>query len=275
MSRLAIFYEETESYLRSDSFCAPIALCIEERWAEAGHETVILDPRSESADLDAVAGGVYLAGKSADMAARFRASFPVVLALPDFDDPVPPALVQNDEGMGRIAARMLLDAGRRDLAALTGQESDGTIAAPYRRRIEGFRVVAEQAGATVRVFSAPFEHINGTTGSTASKPAGDTLGIILVGEEKKPDGLFAVNDVIGHEVAVWLEEAHVGIPSQIAIIGCDNMPIDGSPVLSTMHIPKCEIGRRSAEGVLSMLDGRPVENLSIDPLFIARETTPR
>jgi LacI family gluconate utilization system Gnt-I transcriptional repressor len=69
----------------------------------------------------------------------------------------------------------------------------------------------------------------------------------------------------------------IAVPGKIAIAGFDDQKIAAEtvPALTTVHVPRREIGRRAAELLLTRLNGQPVEKPIVDVGFrvIERQST--
>lgn len=271
---VGLFYEETEAYLRSDTFCAPIVAALELILAEHRLALRKIDPARPLDDLTGISGIIYLAAKSAPMAAAFREKLPTLLLLPDFLAPTAPVVVVDDAAMGRMAAERLLGFGRKRLVVVSGHDPVFDTAAPYQLRTNHFLATARSAGAEVEHFTSAFTHVFGASGADASRPIGDAAASLLLSREMRPDGIFAVNDSIAAEIAAWFANAGCAIPGDVAFIGCDNLPLTHRLPLSTIHVPKAEIAANAWRVLRSAMVDRNYLEVQLQPRFLARQTTP-
>lgn len=85
-----------------------------------------------------------------------------------------------------------------------------------------------------------------------------------------PDAVFAANDMMALGAMDVARESGLTIPDEIAIIGYDDIPIAAhtSPPLTTMAIPKKELGCADGELVLSQL-GKPRPATPVRRIFSA------
>jgi LacI family transcriptional regulator len=277
MSLFGLAYEESERYLRSDAYCAPIALAIEHALGESGHGLTVFNPHEGFPhEAEAV---IFLAPKTPEIVAVMREHRSVLCVNPDFPGCGAPVIAQDDDAMGRLAARALREAGRTRLVVLCATEENGYVPEPYRLRVTAFReeiaaLSTAAAPIAVDVLNASFTHVPGTSGVTASRPLGEQFAIVLLARHPRPDGIFAVNDCIADEVVEWFAERSVKVPQEVAFVGCDNMPTLGPLALTTVHVPKLELGERAAAAAVALLaDGR-IANGLIAPRLARRETTP-
>lgn len=271
---IGLFYEETEAYLRSDTFCAPLVASLELILAEHKLALRKIDTASPLDDLAGLSGVIFLAAKSAPLAAALRDKLPTLLLLPDFLAPTAPVVMVDDAAMGRMAAERLLGFGRKRLVVVSGHDPVFDTAAPYQLRTNHFLAAARNAGVAVEHFTSAFTHVFGSSGADASRPIGDAAAALLLSREVRPDGIFAVNDSIAAEVAAWFASAGCAIPEEVSFIGCDNLPLARDLQLSTIHVPKSEL----AEAAWRVLRAAMVDRKSLDvllpPRFLARQTTP-
>jgi LacI family transcriptional regulator len=74
------------------------------------------------------------------------------------------------------------------------------------------------------------------------------------------DGVIAFNDYTAVGAIKALVELGVDVPSQVAVVGCDDIPIAElvSPGLTSVSFPQYEFGRVAMERALDLIAGRPV-----------------
>ena len=94
---------------------------------------------------------------------------------------------------------------------------------------------------------------------------------------KPPYSIFCHTDQFAIGVMRALCDRGLRIPEDVAVIGVDD--IDSArylhPALTTVALPKDQIGKLSAEMLISLIDGRPVETRQVllEPELVVRETT--
>ena len=84
---------------------------------------------------------------------------------------------------------------------------------------------------------------------------------------------FADNDLIAAGAMRALTERGKRIPEDIAVIGFDDMPLCAytSPTLSTVRVPKQEMGRAAAKRLLDKIkDGLPPVKIEVGTSLIRR-----
>ncbi|MGP4040811.1 LacI family DNA-binding transcriptional regulator [Gracilibacillus sp. D59] len=85
----------------------------------------------------------------------------------------------------------------------------------------------------------------------------------------KPDALLVTSDVVAAGIFTACQNAQIGIPDDIALIGFDNQPIAKMMGITTFEIPIVTMGERLFLHVLGMAD-EPHEKLSVT--LIERKT---
>ncbi|MBT2499576.1 LacI family DNA-binding transcriptional regulator [Agromyces sp. ISL-38] len=147
-------------------------------------------------------------------------------------------LVDN-EMVGYLAARHLIDNGRRRLAFLAGKD----YYQPVHARREGVRrAAAETSGVTLEEIDTDgllFEHGLAAAAMLRERKLADV-----------PDGVIAVTDDIGNGLAAGLHtDLTARVPEDVAIVGCeDNRSAQSGPVmLTTVRLAGIEMGQAATE----------------------------
>jgi LacI family gluconate utilization system Gnt-I transcriptional repressor len=99
----------------------------------------------------------------------------------------------------------------------------------------------------------------------------------LVESDERIDAAFFAGDVLAVGAVFECRQRGWSMPGRVAIATYDNVDILRyiSPTITSVRIPRYEIGKRSAEVLLERVNGRSVEQKSIDLNFeiIQREST--
>jgi LacI family transcriptional regulator len=84
---------------------------------------------------------------------------------------------------------------------------------------------------------------------------------MLLKQGRMPDAIFAVNDPVAIGAFQRIREANLKIPSDIAIMGFSNNKIGSllDPQLTTIDQPSFEMGKRSAELLIDMIENKVTE----------------
>ena len=93
------------------------------------------------------------------------------------------------------------------------------------------------------------------------------------------DGIFAANDQMAVGAIHALRDARINVPEQVKIVGFDDTFISSvsSPALTTIHVPKYEMGMKAAEMLLERIEKSKkvvsVSNLDLE-LMVRASTIP-
>jgi DNA-binding LacI/PurR family transcriptional regulator len=92
-----------------------------------------------------------------------------------------------------------------------------------------------------------------------------------------PTAILCVNDWIGVGAIRELRNQGLSIPGDVSVTGFDNIAIAEycCPSLTTIHIPRVEIGRLVVEALLPDASGAliPARHICLDPELVVREST--
>lgn len=164
---------------------------------------------------------------------------------------------------GCLAAEHLIQNNCKDLALITGNDA-AVIFQEYRK---GVTDCCLENGVQLRrrnIFEIELSNYRQFLPEIADKIA-----------EERPDGLLVIDDQIAADLITQLELRNVQTPSDIAVVGCNNMAIAqlNSPALTTIEIPAFEIGQTAAQELLNRLNGN-VNSLEPLPVkLIVRDST--
>ncbi|WP_237143049.1 LacI family DNA-binding transcriptional regulator [Pseudomonas citronellolis] len=172
------------------------------------------------------------------------------------------AVTCDDYQGGRLAAQYFLEQGHTRLAVIAGE----TFASTGLDRTAGFVERCREAG--IRI---PPEWI---LNSHFDAPAGYESGMKLLSESTPPTAIFAVNDFLAIGL-MGAARAHGLTPGRdIAIIGFNDTPLASQlPIpLSSVRSPMHEMGYRSVELLLKLMEGKTVESEKLAPSLIVRDS---
>lgn len=175
----------------------------------------------------------------------------------------------DDDAGGYLAARHLLDTGRRRLAFVGGPTSIRQVS----DRLQGAqRAVKEEPDATLEVLTSE--------GMTVL--AGRSVGNMLVerGPEQLPDGIFCANDLLALGVMQSLTMTHTfRIPEDVALIGYDDIDFAVSAVvpLSSIRQPTEALGRTAIELLTEEVESQNATHRAVvfTPELVVRQSTGR
>ncbi|UKA66098.1 LacI family transcriptional regulator [Arthrobacter sp. FW306-05-C] len=173
----------------------------------------------------------------------------------------------DDDAGGYLAARHLLDTGRRRLAFVGGPTSIRQVA----DRLQGAqRAVKEEPDAMLEVLEAEGQTV------LAGRSVGDTL--VERGSAELPEGIFCANDLLALGVMQSLTMTHTfRIPEDVALIGYDDIDFSVSAVvpLSSIRQPTELLGRTAIELLSEEVESQNPVHRSVvfTPELVVRQST--
>lgn len=205
----------------------------------------------------------------ATLAQLIKRNFPVVIIGRDFRYQKVDEIYTNDVKGGGLAAKRLLDQGRRKILFLNSNPQNS--AAKMRR--EGF----EKA---IKEFEGPvtYEMQIHDTGNYESI-RGKAQKIFHKGAVHKAppfDSVFCFNDMMAFHLVQALREMGIKVPQEVSVIGYDDIIFSRffSPTLTTIRIDKYQEGFEAFRMLLSRLSGRrkKIKKTVLDVELIVRES---
>jgi LacI family transcriptional regulator len=169
----------------------------------------------------------------------------------------------NDEEGAYLAALHLLSRNHQHIGAISGPEHWSSNA----RRVAGYRRALTEVG-----FSLPVIHADRTT-----IESGAAAYHQLIKQHPDITALCAVNDAMAIGAMRAAQETGKAVPTDLSVVGFDDIPLASlsSPSLTTVRIPKHQMGIEAAVRLLTMLAQpalSPVEIvISVD--FVERSST--
>jgi LacI family transcriptional regulator len=171
---------------------------------------------------------------------------PVALANCYEPDPRFMQIVPDDEGGGYEAARIVLEAGHREIAFL--QLVPGMDATELRQR--GFQRAMREYGAVPN--PAWMLHGAETTSGDEFAHLSDALDRLFEGD-RRPTAILCGNDKMAMRVIFLLQSRQLRVPEQVSVVGFDDFRLISEalhPGLTTVSLPYREIGEMSARYAL-------------------------
>ncbi|WP_432570703.1 LacI family DNA-binding transcriptional regulator [Kineococcus sp. SYSU DK005] len=120
-------------------------------------------------------------------------------------------LVDNEQ-VGYLAARHMIDLGRRRLAWV----SELGDLQPVQHRSVGVRRALREAGRGVSLTEVDTQHVHGSHARHAVEQ------ILALPARRRPDAVVAVTDLLAAAVVEELQAAGVAVPGDVAVMGCDH-----------------------------------------------------
>lgn len=257
-------------------FYAAVVAGIENRLSAHGYKTLLFNsdehPHQELAAVKMLmeqrVDGMILAPVESDSATvehLVESEVPFVLVARNASHPKADYVVCDDFEIGRLATRTLIDKGHTRILMIN---SVGNSSA--RLREEGYRAALNEAGVPyderlVRPVP-PAEAVEKAVAEALDSGLG-------------PTAIFSFCDYMALSIMKALRDRGLRIPQDMALISCDNLDFTPflDPPLTTIHIPKYEIGVQAADTLLAKIQGDGEEQeatgrreLVVAPSLIAR-----
>ena len=160
-----------------------------------------------------------------------------------------PVVGSNHRETGRLATQHLLSLGHRTIGTITG---------PFRRRVvrsrlHGYEDALRQAGIE------PEEDLVVEADWTPGRAADATR--LLLQRQPRITAIFVHNDTMAVGVLSALAAAGYRIPGDVAVVGCDDVPLAEYlvPPLTTVHVPLAETGEQATDLLLRRIRGDPTQ----------------
>ena len=174
----------------------------------------------------------------------------------------------DDKMGGRLATQHLLEIGRRRIGFIGGPASLPQVKA----RLTAARAAVEEHGDASLAF-VETTTMNADAGRTGAEQ------LLALPKRKRPDAVFAANDLIALGVLQALTLAQLRVPDDIAIVGYDDIDFAESAAipLSSVHQPALEIGSAAATLLLEVIAGgnteTDIKRIKLKPELVVRRST--
>lgn len=237
-------------------FSIPVMMGAEDAF-ESGEVSVFLcdtraDPARELRHIQALLArrvdGLIFVGESTTPRESIGHTLPVpvVYAYSPSADDGDISVVSDNFDAGRMAARELLDGGRRRIAYIGGE-------ADYvgsRNRAAGAVSALADHGTALIAGGALFGDWSEAWGRTAVRR--------ILADHPDIDGLLCGSDQLARGVLDELREQGISVPGDVAVMGHDNLTsiaMQSRPSLSTIDMELGEIGRVAARLLFAAIEG--------------------
>ena len=177
----------------------------------------------------------------------------------------------DDEAVGRLATKHLVDIGCKRIAHIRGPETSTGV-----RCMDGFKQALTQARMTI----VDAYIISQRKGDVETKQRGAQAMRQLLSLKPRPDGVFCFNDPLAMGAMNHALDQGIRIPEDLAVIGCGNLHYDDSlrVPLSSIDQHSRQIGEQAARLTLAILHSKvppKPETVVLQPQLVVRESTRR
>jgi LacI family transcriptional regulator len=174
-------------------------------------------------------------------------------------------LVDNEQ-VGYLAARHLIELGRRHIA-LAGGRYD---LQPTSLRRRGVLRAMSEAGDGVRFEELVVADLEAVDGAEAGRR--------LVDRQDRPDAVLAVTDLLGMAIISELVTARIRVPQDVAVMGCDHNSAAWGGAIPLTSASMCgeEMGEEGVRLLLEELDlgdAHVHRTVVLQPHLVIREST--
>jgi len=173
----------------------------------------------------------------------------------------------NDEAIGRMATKHLIECGCKRIAHIRGPEF-----ANAQARERGYRKTLSRNKLKVRDDYVASGELSESSGG------GYRAAQTLLKLKPRPDGIFCFNDSVAAGALKAIFEAGLKVPTDIAVIGTGNdrhSDVFLVP-LTTIDQRSLEVGVSAGEQILRLLKAKqtpPTKTIHIEPQLIVRAST--
>ncbi len=168
-------------------------------------------------------------------------------------------IVDSDNyGGGVLAARALVEAGRRTIGIITGPPD----MEPARDRLRGWTDELARHG----IAPGPIVHGEFTMES------GSAAAARILQRAPELDGMFASSDLMASGAMRVLQASGRRVPDDVSVVGFDDVMLAAAsePPLTTVRQPLEEMGRAAADMLLASLERESVARETILPTSLVR-----
>ena len=97
----------------------------------------------------------------------------------------------------------------------------------------------------------------------------------LLDRDEPFDALFSGSDQMAFGALSVLRERGIRVPEDLAIVGFDDddFATNSHPQLTTVSQPSVALGERMAEVLVSLIEGEPIDKLTIMPTTVVRRAS--
>jgi LacI family transcriptional regulator len=165
-----------------------------------------------------------------------ESSFRVVLINRQLKPPVFDQVAADYVDGVRMVVEALAERGHRRVAYISGHPA----MLPIRQRLAAFKRCARRQGFECDAALLETSDLTFAGGCEAARR-------LWAANSRKPTAVVAFSDVVAVGVLRFLDEAGVGVPGEVSVVGFDGTPVGEftHKSLSTVSTPMYEIGRRA------------------------------
>lgn len=197
--------------------------------------------------------GIILVGgivPKEDLVKFLSDKYPVIVVIErDFEIPDIATVVVDAVNGGYTATKHLLSLGYSQVGLICGPMEDELFHASFGRH-KGYRMALEE-------YNIPFNQSMVQCGDFTFDGGYRAMKQLLE-ETHQIRAIFALNDLMAIGAMMAIKEKGLRIPEDIALVGYDDIPEAShiSPALTTIQLPKKQLGQKAVEILLNRLQGK-------------------
>jgi LacI family repressor for deo operon, udp, cdd, tsx, nupC, and nupG len=193
-----------------------------------------------------------------------RALPPIVAALEPLPGHATPIVRVDHRIGGEMATKHLIDLGHRRIAHISGHSN--SLSAGRRR--SGYKDALDAAG-------IPFDPSLVKQGDFRVESGASAMTQLLA-LDSPPTAVFAANDEMAFGAMTVLRARGLIVPDDMSVVGFDDQSMAAiyNPPLTTIHIPRYEIGKRAVEELIKVINGEHAAGeVLLRTYLVEREST--
>ena len=249
-------------------FYSEIAQAAEARAGAAGYVLLITggDVRGRTEILEDRVDGLLYAIATAEAVPRMNApGAPPAILINRRERDAGPSVIVDDQAGVALGTRHLISLGHRWIAHIAGPLNVDTA----RRRRRGYLNAMAEAGLEVPpgyIAESTFDEVGGATAAAA-----------LLALDPCPTAIIAANSVAAVGAMSTVRTSGLNVPDDVSVVGLHDIPHASylNPPLTAVRMPLAELGSRSVDAVLGMINGIAPGDLVVatPPELIVRGST--
>jgi LacI family transcriptional regulator len=237
-------------------YFSPILEGIEKGLAQLGHSLAFMHNLDDLLDESILSkilhdnkinGMIVVEGINPEIHEKLKKHIPYIVGIDISDDTVP-VIAYDRIGAAASAVRHLLEQGHKNIGFIGGAGLTGNL--DLEKRFRGYKYALQEAGLEVN----PNWVINANWDVNISY---SRMLELLDRDVPLPTAMFAASDMMAISAIRAVTERKMRVPEDIAFIGLDNIEISQytTPPLSSVHIPKYEMGDMAAKVLVNYMQG--------------------
>lgn len=239
-------------------YFSPILEGIEQKLDELGHRLTFVSTmkelqdekemrrRIQESELD---GFIIVEGIQPEMYEIVKQMVPAVVGI-DIADLTVPVVTYDRVQAAKSAVRHLIAQGHTRIAFIGGAGLTGDM--EREKRYRGYLYAMQEAQLEVD------PHLVVNAGWDVDVSYARMTDMLNKQQGKRPTAVFAASDMLAISAMRAAAEQGLDVPQDIAFVGLDNIELSQYtfPPLTTIHIPKSEIGQLAAKTLIDELEGK-------------------